>query len=68
MDLTKFPQVPTDLVEALETLYPDRHPDSVFDHHTSLVTAGTIKLIRYLRWVHDEQSKSVLGDTDVYDT
>lgn len=65
MDFNKFPTVPTDLLQSLERLHPDKHPDGTFDKDEVLVQAGTIRLIRFLRRVHDEQSKSVLGDTDV---
>lgn len=70
MDLDSYPKIPTDLIEQLERQYPDEHPDAkeARDHHTVLINTGIIQVIRFLRRVHDLQSTTVLGDTNVQST
>lgn len=56
----KTPPIPQDLLEYLETVYPDRMPSSSMPHEQFLIESGRVELVRSLRVQFDKQNKTVL--------
>lgn len=48
-DETEFPRVPSDLVEALEVLYPDRCPDIKTSEREVWAALGRAEVVRFLK-------------------
>ncbi len=50
-----FPPVPTDLLEALERLFPDRLPDLRISDRDLGAAIGANNVVRFLRDMHERQ-------------
>lgn len=51
-----FPRVPTDLLEALEKMFPDRCPDLRITDRGLGVVHGQLNVVRLLREMYDRPS------------
>ena len=56
----KAPPIPQELMEYLETVYPDRMPASSMPHEQFLIESGRVELVRSLRVLFNKQNKTVL--------
>lgn len=56
-----LPEVPTDLLVALEAIFPDRAPSVYESMDTVRHKAGQVSVVRFLRNQHTVQHETVLG-------
>lgn len=57
----KKPKVTKDILEYLETLYPDRVPPFGTHYEDVCRTMGSVEVVRHLRHIFNEQTKTVLS-------
>jgi len=57
----KLPTVTLELLEYLETIFPDKCPDRGSSVEDIYVKIGNVQVIRKLRSLHEEQTKNPLG-------
>jgi|26BtaG_2_1085354.scaffolds.fasta_scaffold03654_2 hypothetical protein len=63
--MNELPEVPEDLLLALEERYPDRAPDGTEQERQVWINAGSVKVIRQLRNAFNEQNETILGEANV---
>ena len=56
----KPPVIDRRLVEYLECVFPDRCPDPQFSEKEVWIAAGSAQVVRHLRFILEEQEKTVL--------
>lgn len=56
----KFPNVPKDLLDELETRFPDQMPDLNMSDADIKIAQGKVAVIRFLRNQFDMQNKTIL--------
>lgn len=60
MENLKVPPVPKELLELLETRFPDRAPDPGESLDTIRFKSGQVSVIRFLRHQFDLQNQTIL--------
>ncbi len=56
--MDKFPPIPTAVIEALETHFPDKSPDKKETIEDLKWRGGQSDVVRFLRRHYDDQNKS----------
>lgn len=57
-----LPEISRDLLEELETRFPDKCPDPRMTEKDIYIKMGEVRVIRFLRAEFEIQNQSVLGD------
>lgn len=60
MENLKFPPIPKELLELLETRFPDRAPDLGESLDSIRFKSGQVSVIRFLRYVFNLQNQTIL--------
>ncbi len=60
MDIFMFPPVPKELIEMLESRFPDRAPDLQDDLDKIRFNSGQVSVIRFLRHQFNLQNQNIL--------
>ena len=61
MDHQQFPEVPRDLLTALEAAFPDRMPDLTETIDKVRYRQGQVSVIRFLRAHYEDQNENILS-------
>lgn len=61
MDTSKKPHVSTELLEYLSRIFPDRCPDGDMTFQQVWSAAGSARVIRHLKSLHEAQAKAALA-------
>lgn len=56
-----IPQIPPELLEYLESLYPDCSPDLKTPDRQIWHKAGQVDVVRHLRSIFDQQNENILS-------
>jgi hypothetical protein len=62
--VTSFPGIPGDLLEALDERFPERCPDPAWDERRIWREVGAREVVRYLKAIHEEQTRDILNTND----
>lgn len=60
---TVFPVISDELLDALDTMFPERCPDPHADERRIWIEVGKREVVRYLRTVQAEQTRNILDES-----